>query len=73
MSFSYNKLWKKLIDNKMKKIDLQNAVNISPQTMAKMGRDENVSLDTIDKICVYFQCDIGDIMEIRNEEKNNEQ
>lgn len=73
MSFSYNKLWKKLIDNKMKKIDLQNAVNISPQTMAKMGRDENVSLDTIDKICGYFQCDIGDIMEIRNEEKNNEQ
>lgn len=72
MSFSYNKLWKKLIDNKMKKIDLQNAVNISPQTMAKMGRDENVSLDTIDKICGYFQCDIGDIMEITNEEKNNE-
>lgn len=67
MSFSYNKLWKKMIDNKMKKIDLQNAVNISPQTIAKMGRDENVSLDTIAKICEYFQCNIEDIIEYKSE------
>ena len=37
-----------------------------PKTIAKMGRDENVSLETLGKICEYFQCDIGDIIEYKN-------
>lgn len=65
MGFSYNKLWKLLIDKNMKKIDLQLAISTTPKTIAKMGRDENVSLDTIAKICEYFQCNIEDIIEYK--------
>ena len=63
MGFSYNKLWKKLIDKKMNKRDLQEAINTTPKTIAKMGKDENVSLDILGRICEYFQCDVGDIIE----------
>lgn len=45
MGFSYNKLWKLLIDKNMKKTDLQYAIATTPKTIAKMGRDENVSLE----------------------------
>ena len=63
MSFSYDKLWKKLIDEKMNKNDLQNAIKTTPKTIARMGRNENVSMETLGRICEYFQCDIGDILE----------
>lgn len=67
MGFSYNKLWKLLIDKNMKKTDLQLAISTTPKTIAKMGRDENVSLDTLAKICEYFQCNIEDIIEYKSE------
>lgn len=63
MPFSYNKLWKILIDKKMTKVELTKAIGISSSTMAKMGKDENVSLEVIDKICAYLNCDINDILE----------
>lgn len=69
MGFSYNKLWKLLIDKNMKKTDLQYAIATTPKTIAKMGRDENVSLETLGKICEYFQCDIGDIIEYRRKKE----
>lgn len=65
MGFSYNKLWKLLIDKNMKKTDLQLAISTTPKTIAKMGRDENVSLDTLAKICEYFNCNIEDIIEYK--------
>lgn len=65
MGFSYNKLWKLLIDKNMKKTDLQLAISTTPKTIAKMGRDENVSLDTLAKICEYFNCNIEDIIEFK--------
>ncbi|MGO3752016.1 MAG: helix-turn-helix domain-containing protein [Peptoniphilaceae bacterium] len=65
MGFSYDKLWKKLIDNKMNKTDLQKCVGITSRTIAKMGKDENVNMDTLGKLCEYFQCDIGDILEYK--------
>ncbi|WP_018659245.1 helix-turn-helix domain-containing protein [Allofustis seminis] len=71
MGFSYNKLWKLLIDKNMKKTDLQCAIETTPKTIAKMGRDEKVSLETLGKICEYFQCDIGDIIEYKR--KNEEE
>ena len=64
MKVSYNKLWKLLIDKKMNKKELQEAAKMSPNTMAKMGRDENVSMDVLVRICQILSCDIGDIMEI---------
>lgn len=74
MGFSYDKLWKLLIDNKMNKLDLQEAIHTTPKTIAKMGKDENVSMDTLAKICQYFKCDIGSIIEYKIEgyEKDDE-
>ncbi|MGI6635788.1 MAG: helix-turn-helix domain-containing protein [Christensenellales bacterium] len=63
MGFSYDRLWKKLIDKKMNKTDLQNAIGSTPRTIAKMGKNENVSMSTLAKICECFECDIGDIIE----------
>ena len=68
MSFSYNQLWKLLIDKNMTKSDLRKAIGISSSTMAKMGKGENVSLDVIDKICKLFNCEVGDIIEHVNED-----
>ena len=64
MRVSYNKLWKLLIDNNMKKMDLLEAVEMSPNTLAKLGRNEDVSMDVLKRICTYFKCDVGDIMEL---------
>ena len=62
MSISYNGLWKKLIDNNMYKKDLAAKLNIRSATMAKMGKGEKVSLEVLQKICDFLNCDIGDIM-----------
>ncbi len=70
MAVSYKKLWKLLIDKNMKKKDLRAATGISTTTLAKLGKDENVSTDILAKICKALGCDIGDIMEMVNEENN---
>lgn len=62
MSISYNGLWKRLIDKGMQKKDLIEAIGISSTTIAKMGKGEKVSLEVLERICVYFDCNIGDIM-----------
>lgn len=66
MAISYNKLWKLLIDRKIKKGDLQKLANISGSSIAKLGRNENVNTDILLKICRAINCDISDIMEIDN-------
>ena len=64
MTVSYRKLFKLLIDRKMKKKDLMQAAGISPSSMAKLGKDEYVSLEVLVKICGALSVDIGDIMEV---------
>lgn len=64
MSISYDKLWKILIDKKMNKTEFRNAVNISTNTLAKLGKNKPVSMDILIRICNYFQCNISDIMDI---------
>ena len=64
MAVSYKKLWKMLIDRDMKKKDLCVAAGISHASMAKLGKNENVTTDILVKICTALQCDIGDIMEL---------
>lgn len=64
MAVSYKKLWKMLIDRDMKKKDLCAAAGISHASMAKLGKNENVTTDVLVKICTALQCDIGDIMEL---------
>lgn len=68
MVLSYNKLWKMLIDRKLKKKDLQKMTHLSSSVIAKMGRDESVHLDTIVKICIALQCDISDVVTLCNKE-----
>ena len=63
MAVSYNKLWKLLIDKKMNKTQLKETAGISTNAVAKLGRNESVSLDTLEKICKMLQCNIGDIVE----------
>lgn len=64
MSVSYKKLFKLLIDRGMKKKDLQKAADISPASVSKLAKDENVSLDVLAKVCLALNVDFGDIMEI---------
>lgn len=64
MAVSYKKLWKLLIDKNMKKKDLRAASGIGTTTLAKLGKDENVSTEILSKICVALNCDVGDIMEM---------
>ena len=72
MSVSYKKLWKLLIDKKKKKKDLCVAAGISHASMAKLGKNENVTTDVLSKICTALQCDIGDIMEMVPESSGKE-
>ena len=64
MRFSYNKLWKILIDNGMMKKDLAAKANITSTTMAKMGKDMPVSMEILGRICVALKCNIGDIVDV---------
>lgn len=68
MPINYNKLWKLLIDRKMNRTDLKQAAGVSFNVLAKMGRDEYVSLESLCKICAALECDIGEIMEVRTHE-----
>ena len=67
MVISYKKLWKLLIDKDMRKEDLRLKAGISTNTMAKLGKNENVNTDILVKICSALNCDIADIMEITEE------
>ena len=69
MRISYNKLWKLLIDKKMSKTDLRKAAEISPNTMTKMRRDEEVSMSVLLKIANYLKCDISDMVEFVDTEE----
>lgn len=62
--FSYNKLWKLLIDLKWIKKDLQKSAKLGSAVIAKMGRGESVNLETPAKICVALHCGLSDIVEI---------
>lgn len=66
MTISYNKLWKLLIDKKMNKKDLRLAAGVSTAVIAKLGKGDNVTTDMLLKICQALNCDIADIMEIKN-------
>ena len=64
MAVIYNKLWKKLIDKGMNKTQLCKKANISTNAMAKLGRNEDVRVDVLTKICVVLDCGMDDIMDI---------
>ncbi len=67
-NISYKKLWKLLIDKDLKKKDLQRMAGISSSSIAKLGRNENVNTEIINKICNALDCDTSDIMEMESGE-----
>ena len=71
MALSYNKLWKLLIDKGMTKTQMRLKADISTTTLAKLGKNETVSMDVLLKICKLLDCNVGDIMDVINEEAGN--
>jgi len=63
MLYSYNKLWKLLIDKNMMKKDLMAKTKITSSTIAKMGHGESVSMEVLGRICDVMDCNIGDIVD----------
>lgn len=61
--FSYKPLWKLLLDKDMNKTDLMNITHLSSQTIADMGKNNYVSMSTLDKICNTFNCDISSVIQ----------
>lgn len=72
MSVDYSKLWKLLIDKHMKKSDLRNSAHISTNALAKLGKNEKVSLDTLEKICIALKCNIEDILDFTSNDLTTE-
>ncbi len=68
MQFSYNKLWKLLIDKNMMKKDLIAKTGITSSTIAKMGKNKAVSMEVLGKICTALDCNIGDIVDVVKED-----
>ena len=71
MAISYNKLWKLLIDKGMTKTQMRLQADISTTALAKLGKNETVSMDVLLKLCKLLDCNVGDIMDVINEEASN--
>ena len=69
MAVSYNKLWKLLIDKEMKKVDLRDKAGLTTNVLAKLGKNEHVSTQSLEKICRILECEVGDILEFIPNEK----
>ena len=72
MAVSYNKLWKLLIDRNMKKKELGETAGISNSLIAKLGKNENVTVDVLVRICSALDCGIEDILEINTKDTCND-
>ena len=67
MRISYEKLWRLMKKNRMKKSELAAAAGLSKYTVTKMNKDEPVSLEALMRLCKVFHCDIGDVVEMIEE------
>lgn len=67
MHFSYEKLWHLLLSKHMTKEELRTKCEISSNTIAKLGKGQNVTTAILLKICIALDCDIKDIMEVVKE------
>ena len=65
MAVEYIRLWKLLLDKGMKKTDLKTEAGISSNVLAKLGKNEYVSMETMEKLCNSLNCNIEDIMEFK--------
>jgi len=69
VAFSYNKLWKLLIDKNMNKTALRDTIGITPSTLARLSKNQNVTMDVLGKICKELNCNIEDIVEYVREDR----
>lgn len=65
MAVDYVRLWKLLLDKGMKRTDLKAEAGISSNILAKLGKNEYVSMETMEKLCTSLECNIEDIMEFK--------
>ena len=68
MGVSYNRLWKMLIDKNMKRIEMQDLTGIRGNILARMGKNQYVSMDMIEKICKKLDCTVDEMMEFTDDE-----
>lgn len=68
MAISYNRLWKLLIDKGMSKTDLRSKADLSTATLAKLGKNQQVSMDVLLRICKVLECNIADVVDVTAEE-----
>ena len=68
MTYNYNKLWKLLIDKKMSRTEMRKQAGISTNILAKMGKDEPISMDSLAKIATALDCGLDDIIEIQKDD-----
>lgn len=71
MAVKYIKLWKLLLDKNLKRTDLISIAGISTNVLAKLGKDEFVAMESLEKICKALNCDISDISEFCFEEDSD--
>ena len=69
MDVSYNKLFKLLIDKELKKTEFAKEIGISANILAKLSRNELVSMEVLVRICRYFECSVDDILDILPEKR----
>lgn len=70
MAISYNKLWKLLIDKNLKRTEMASKAGITGNVLGRLSHNEPVSMGSIEKICLFLDCNVGDIMEfVDSEEK----
>ena len=63
MEVNYNKLWKQMIDKGMKKSELRDLTGIGTNTLAKLSKNQPVSMEVLMKLCEKLECDISDVCE----------
>ena len=68
MAYSYNRLWKLMLDKKINKTTLRREAGITSNAMAKLGKDQPVNVEVLAKICRVLNCTVDDIMEILPDE-----
>lgn len=66
MGVTYKSLWKLLIDREIKKTEMSKAIGISSSTLAKLGKDQYVSLDVLVRVCRYLNCQLSDVCKINH-------
>lgn len=71
MAVSYNRLWKLLIDKGITKTEMRKAAGISTSVLAKMGKNECVSIGTLAKIAAVMECNLDDIVEVNAKIENS--